>query len=202
MLELKTYKNYRELCKVMNWSTTGGNTKTKYLKELDSLCKWHKEGNKIVIDEIYSEPKKIVDNRYGEEEFIQLKVSKEDWHKSGVYKIQFENKIYIGSTKDFRKRYKQHIYYDEQFSHIWELLKEDNHVFEVLEVVEDMEELKKREQYYIELYSKDSNCIVVNKQCAHKEKILKKHETKNIKVPKEDYEKAIEILKREGIEII
>ena len=45
MLELKAYKSYKELCKAMNWSTTGGNTKTKYLKELDSLCKWHKEGN-------------------------------------------------------------------------------------------------------------------------------------------------------------
>ena len=63
MLEQKTYKNYKELCKAMNWSTTGGNTKTKYLKELTSICKWHKEGNKIVIDEIYEEQKKIVDNR-------------------------------------------------------------------------------------------------------------------------------------------
>ena len=34
----------KELCKAMNWSTTGGNTKIKHLKELDSLCKWHKEG--------------------------------------------------------------------------------------------------------------------------------------------------------------
>ena len=56
MLEQRDYKNYKELCKAMNWSTTGGNTKTKYLKELDSLCKWHKKGNKIVIDEIYSKP--------------------------------------------------------------------------------------------------------------------------------------------------
>ena len=43
MLEQRVYKNYKELCKAMNWSTTGGNTKTKYLKELDSLCKWHKD---------------------------------------------------------------------------------------------------------------------------------------------------------------
>ena len=40
--------------------------------------------------------------------------------------------------------------------------------------------------------------IVINKRRAFKEK----HEIKNIKVSKEDYEKAIEILKREGIEII
>ena len=40
--------------------------------------------------------------------------------------------------------------------------------------------------------------IVINKRRAFKEK----HEIKNIKVSKEDYEKVIEILKREGIEII
>ena len=57
MLEQKTYKSYKQLCEDMNWSITGGNTKVKHLKELDSLCKWHKEGNKIVIDEIYSKPK-------------------------------------------------------------------------------------------------------------------------------------------------
>ena len=28
------------------------------------MCKWHKEGNKIVVDEIYSKPKEIIDNRY------------------------------------------------------------------------------------------------------------------------------------------
>ena len=63
MLELKTYKNYKQLCEDMGWSTVRGDTKVKHLKELDSLCKWRKEGNKIIIDEIYSEQKKIADNR-------------------------------------------------------------------------------------------------------------------------------------------
>lgn len=63
MLELKTYKNWKEICKVMNWSTTGGDTKKKYLKLLSSLCKYHKEGNKFVIEEIYKQPKKVKDKR-------------------------------------------------------------------------------------------------------------------------------------------
>lgn len=200
MLELKTYKNYRELCKVMNWKVASSNSKTKQFKELDSLCKWRKEGNKIIIDEIYSEPKKIVDNRSnnGKTKILsQFKVPKEDWYKGGIYKIQFENKVYIGSTKDFRNRYKKHLREDEEeLPHIWELLKEDNHTFEILEVVKDIKELNNKEQYYIDLYSKDNNYIVINKRRAFKEK----HEAKNIKVSKEDYEKAIEILKREGIE--
>lgn len=59
MLELKTYKNWKEICEDMEWSTTGGNTKEKYLKLLSSLCKYHKEGNKFVIEEIYVQPKEI-----------------------------------------------------------------------------------------------------------------------------------------------
>lgn len=47
MLELKIYENWKDLCKSMGWNgNAGGNTKKKYLKELDSLCKYHKEGIK------------------------------------------------------------------------------------------------------------------------------------------------------------
>ena len=63
MLELKTYKNWKEICKAMNWCTTGGTYKQARMKELDSICMYHKEGYKIVIDEIFAEPKEIEDGR-------------------------------------------------------------------------------------------------------------------------------------------
>ena len=63
MLEMKTYKNWKEICEAMNWSTTGGDTKVKYLKILGSFCKYYKEGNKYVITEIFAEPKEIEDKR-------------------------------------------------------------------------------------------------------------------------------------------
>ena len=50
MLEQRVYKNYKELCKAMNWKVTSSDSKNKQFKELTSICKWHKEGNKIVID--------------------------------------------------------------------------------------------------------------------------------------------------------
>ena len=65
MLELKTYKNWNELCKSMNWATTGGNTKKKNLKLLDSICKYNKVGYSYVIEEIFEQPKEIIDNRGG-----------------------------------------------------------------------------------------------------------------------------------------
>ena len=56
-------KNYKELCEVMNWKVQSGTSKMAQFKELDRICKWHKEGNKIVIDEIFINTKKKVDGR-------------------------------------------------------------------------------------------------------------------------------------------
>ena len=56
MLERKIYKNWRELCEEVGWNAKNGGTyKQARLKELDTICDWHKDGNKIVIDEIYGE---------------------------------------------------------------------------------------------------------------------------------------------------
>ena len=63
MLEKKIYKNYKSLCEAMGWKPTGGDTKAKHIKELESMCRYHKEGNKFIIEEIYKESKPIADNR-------------------------------------------------------------------------------------------------------------------------------------------
>lgn len=47
------FKNYKALCGFMGWKTTGGNSKKARLKELDTICKWHNEGDSFVIDEVY-----------------------------------------------------------------------------------------------------------------------------------------------------
>ena len=63
MLEVKTYKNWKEICETMGWKTTGGDTKRKYLKMLDSLCEYMKDGNKFIVTNIFDEPKEIIDKR-------------------------------------------------------------------------------------------------------------------------------------------
>ena len=63
MLEIKTYRNWKELCESIGWKVTRGNSKNKYLKILNSMCKYHKEGQKFIIEEIYDEPKEIEDGR-------------------------------------------------------------------------------------------------------------------------------------------
>ena len=63
MLERKIYKNFRELCEELNWKVGTGKQKKLQLEELSRLCNWHKEGNKIVIDEIFEVAKEKVDGR-------------------------------------------------------------------------------------------------------------------------------------------
>lgn len=56
------FKNWKEVCGFMGWKETGGDYKKAKLKELDTMCKWHKEGNKIVVDEVYENNVKFEDN--------------------------------------------------------------------------------------------------------------------------------------------
>lgn len=75
------FKNYKALCELMGWKVATGNAKKSQFKQLDTLCKWNKEGNKIVIDEVYEVALAKVDNRIGNT-------------NSGV-KSQFKNDIEI-----------------------------------------------------------------------------------------------------------
>ena len=90
MLEVKIYKNWRELCEELGWDTKGGNYKKGKLKELDTLCSYHKNGNKIVIDEVYEVPKEKIDGRANNKNTgHSTKSNKEDdgrRNKNSIYK--------------------------------------------------------------------------------------------------------------------
>ena len=54
--EGQTIKNYKELCSILGIKICSGNSKIKQLKELDHYIKYSKQGNKYIIEEIYSNP--------------------------------------------------------------------------------------------------------------------------------------------------
>lgn len=56
-------RNYKELCLLLDIKVEAGNSKKAQLKELERFVKYHKEGNKFIIDEIYSIVKDKVDLR-------------------------------------------------------------------------------------------------------------------------------------------
>ena len=55
-------KNYKELCSILEIKPTGGDSKKAQIKELERFIKYHKKGNKFIIDEIYSEPLPPIEN--------------------------------------------------------------------------------------------------------------------------------------------
>lgn len=62
----QVFKNYKELCKVLEIEPTkkANNSRIAQFKELARYCMYHKEGHKIIIDEVYSEELEKVDKRF------------------------------------------------------------------------------------------------------------------------------------------
>lgn len=59
----QVYKNYKELCGALNEKEKGGKSKKLQLKEWERYFSFHKEGQKIIIDEVYENPKEKIDGR-------------------------------------------------------------------------------------------------------------------------------------------
>ena len=211
MLEITTYKNYKELCKAMNWEEKAGNSRVSQLKELESLCSYHKEGNKFVIEEIYDKPREIKDKRKNKEstfDYSQFKVEKEIERDSGVYMIKLSNFIYIGETVDFKRRFRQHkMDYGELMPHTKKLIEEGGEFYVLHNTNEIIDEilLQMLEYEYIKYFRENTDYIVINERksinieeyCNIKPPIKKK-----ICVALEDYEFAKVVLEHNGIEII
>jgi hypothetical protein len=97
-----------------------------------------------------------------------------DIQKNGrpcIYKIQnkINNKVYIGSAIGHYKRKGQHFYLLRNNKHFnthlqssWNKYGEENFIFKVLEFIENLETLKKREEYYIKMYSSNNPEIGFN----------------------------------------
>ena len=212
MLEVKTYKNWKEVCVAMNWKEVRGNTKKKYLKELNSLCEYIKEGNKYIITNIYNKPKEIEDKRKNREstlDYSQFKVEKEIERDSGVYMIKLNNFIYIGETVDFKRRFRQHkMDYGRLMPYTKKLIEEGGEFYVLHNTNGIIDEilLQMLEYEYIKYFRENTNYIVINER-----KSINIEEYYNIKPPiikkkicvaLEDYEFAKVVLEHNGIEII
>lgn len=59
------FKNYNKVCEWLGVkpSKNGGNTKIAHIKEFERYCKFHKEKQKYIVDEVYEMPLPKVDGR-------------------------------------------------------------------------------------------------------------------------------------------
>jgi len=82
--------------------------------------------------------------------------------ESGIYAIinKLNNKIYVGSTINFKKRWNKHKtelrhrkHHSKHLENAWHLHGEENFEFKILEEVTDLKNLVVKEQKYINLYN-------------------------------------------------
>lgn len=170
-----TIKNYKQLCELLNQEVEFGNSKKSQLLEFERYFDWEKIGQKFIITDVYDTPldkedkRKFGNNRgkyrSGDNTFD---VDKNIANKKGVYKIQKDSTIYIGSTIDsFRKRYLKHYNnYRNVMSHTKKLLN-DGGKYSVLWIAPDNtseKEIRDKELWYIETYNNDDKFNLINRQ--------------------------------------
>lgn len=59
----QVFKNYKDICEWLGVEPTKGKGRQYHIKEFERYCTYHKEGQKFVIDEVYSECQAKVENR-------------------------------------------------------------------------------------------------------------------------------------------
>lgn len=212
----RVFKNYRDLCRQLNWKICvhGDNSYQAQFKALSAVCRWRKDvdangkklSNRIIIEEVYSKPLPIEDGRKNvgfKVESDNYRVPIEHSKSKGIYRIICGNEVYIGSTRrGFRRRFIEHL--NSGIQPATKDLLDRGGLFELVEVMNDSsrEEVLMREDYYIELYSKDSSYVVVNKQLATITLPKPpKPKYKRVTIVKEDYDLALSILKAHGIKL-
>jgi predicted helicase len=82
----------------------------------------------------------------------------------GIYKITIADKFYYGQSVELTKRRYKHLWHLKNNSHdnIYMQRVYNKYLdfsFEIIEIVEDISLLDSREQYYIDLYIEDANCM-------------------------------------------
>ena len=201
-------KNYKELCSLVEEEIKDGNSKKAQMKEFERYFKYHKEGHKFVIDEVFDTPLPIEDSRKGKQHsnFPQFKVDEDKWYNKGVYMIKLDNQVYIGSTVNFRDRFIQHRR-KGGMTHTKELLKQGGEFFILhnMSDIEDIELIRRVEEEYILFYTHETDYDVVNRRIGTStfEKPKKSKEPKikykSIKVEENRLSEILEILDERGV---
>lgn len=118
----QVFKNYKALCEFLGEKVKQGKGRQLQFKEWERYFSFHKEGYKIVIDEVYSTPKKKVDNRKNNNFKKGTRYTQKSYYKPFIKKLiltevaMSPNCIYEGSrtkmfkyseiiTKDFQRQY-------------------------------------------------------------------------------------------------
>ena len=200
-------KNYKELCEIMGWMVASGCSKKSQLKDLERYCKYHKEGQKIVIDEVFETPLPS-NSQSGRPTSIisEFCIDEDKFNNGGVYIIQLEDEIYIGSTVNFRLRFNTHkSKSNTKLPQTKDLIERGGQmsILHDMTDIEDEELLRMVEYEYIKYFRDSGKFTMLNDKdpISFDKYYRKKQKYIRFKIEENDYDKVVEILKREGVKI-
>jgi len=199
-------KNYKEMCFLLEEKEKQGKSRLLQIANWERYFKWHKDGQKFIIDEVFEMPIEKIDNRgksigsknNSRKYFPSFLIYEKDENKIGVYKIVLDNNIYIGSTiQGFRKRFLKHNNKINNNVPFTSEMLEEGATFEIIEVCEGLseKEIREIENKYIHLYRKDNDWNLINNNDAWSFVKKQKFKTIKIKVKEEDYDEVLKFLK-------
>ena len=200
LIDKKIWINYKKLTEIFGLPYCDGGQKTNQIDTLGQQYVIERRKSKFLVVREKT-PQEIEDELFERRDGFMI--YEEDQNRSGVYKIQYENKIYIGETINLRNRFRSHMCnYGNMCSKTQELLLLGGS-FSVICFTDNLttEQRKAKELEYIKKYCEDGllECININ---LVKRKYTKKQTKTTIKVPAQQYDSAIEILKKGGIKIL
>ena len=168
---------YKEFCELNNEPQLKKMQKTRQLKEYGNYMDISCKNNKVKIIKIYNEDEiKPKIKSYHNDTINKFKISPEDKYKSGIYKIQLDNDVYIGQTNKFVRRYQQHKLGvkegNQTESH--KLIK-NGATFEMIEIERDAKQRLIKEAKYVNKYINDGYNVL------NSTKVLYKGKNKTVK---------------------
>ena len=147
----KTYKN-KEMCDILEIKYDSHNPK-RSLEEIERSYELKKiSSQKYKFVKELSEDDKIKKTKsYRNKTMERFNINPINKNKSGIYKIQLENTIYIGQTNNFIERYYQHNSKLNRMNKSTKTLLDNGALMEVIEFEDDLEKrLLKESKYAIE----------------------------------------------------
>ena len=199
-------KNYKELCRYLEWNTTTGNAKKSQFKDLERYCKYHKEGQKIVVDEVFETPLPS-NSQSGRPTSIisEFCIDEDKFNNGGVYIIQLDNEIYIGSTVNFRQRFNAHrSKSNTKLPQTRDLIERGGQmsILHDMTDIEDIELIRMVEEEYILFFTHETDYDVVNRRIgtfAFEKPKKPKIKYKSIKIEENRLSEVLEILEERGV---
>ena len=200
-------KNYSDFCRYLDIPIKKGSSKIAQLKKLSLYLDYEKakNSNELIIKKAFYPISDF------EQKHSQFKIPYKYRHYQGIYKIVSNTQLYIGSTKDLYDRYHQHLTTippkHKQKKSTWKMLNEENAIFEIIEFFDgDEKELRNKEREYIKNYIKQQKenpalypLKLINIDWTSIPPLILS--TVSLRVNIQDKEKAMEILKNNGIKV-